>query len=92
LFNNRKHPARPLVNADKPIGEWNAMLIRMMGEKVTVSLNGTLVVDDVIFENYVEPDQPIYPSGPVELQKFGSPLRFRNVLIRELKPSAITGR
>jgi serine/threonine protein kinase len=88
LYNNKKHSARPRLNADKPIGEWNAMLIRMVGEKVTVSLNGQLVVDNVVYENYVEPEKPIYPSGPIELQKFGSPLRFRNLMIRELKTSA----
>ncbi len=87
LYNNRKNPARPLLKVDKPIGEWNAMFIRMVGEKVTVSLNGKLVVDDVTFENFLEPDKPIYPSGPIELQKYGSPLQFRNVLIRELKSS-----
>ena len=92
LYNNKKHTARPLLNADKPIGEWNAMLIRMVGEKVTISLNGQLVVDEVVFENYFAPDQPIYPSGPIELQKFGSPLQFRNVLIRELKAGANIGR
>jgi formylglycine-generating enzyme required for sulfatase activity/serine/threonine protein kinase len=84
LYNNRKNLARPLVNADKPIGEWNAMLIRIVGDKVTVSLNGQLVVDNVVFENYFEPDKPIYLSGPIELQKFGAPLQFRSVLIREL--------
>ncbi len=87
LYNNRKNPARPLLKVDKPIGEWNAMFIRMVGEKVTVSLNGKLVVDDVTFENFLEPDKPIYPSGPIELQKYGSPLQFRNLLIRELKPT-----
>ena len=90
LFNNRKHPARPLLNADKSIGEWNAMLIRMVGDKVTVSLNGQLVVDNVVFENQVEPDKPIYSSGPIELQKFGSPLQFRNVLIRRLSANPNT--
>jgi serine/threonine protein kinase len=88
LFNNKQHPSKPLVNADKPIGEWNAMLIRMVGEKVTVSLNGQLVVDDVVFENALKRDQPIYPTGPIELQKFGSPLQFRNVLIRSLDARA----
>ncbi len=91
LYNNRRNPARPLVNADKPIGEWNAMLIRMVGDKVTVSLNGQLVVDNVVFENFFEPNQPIFASGPIELQKFGSPLQFRNVLIRELKPKPANG-
>jgi eukaryotic-like serine/threonine-protein kinase len=84
LFNNRKHTKTPLVYADKPVGEWNAMFIRMVGEKVTVSLNGKLVVDNVVYENFVEPDQPIYPTGPIELQRYGQPVEFRNIRIREL--------
>jgi serine/threonine protein kinase/formylglycine-generating enzyme required for sulfatase activity len=87
LYNNTKHSAQPLLNADKPIGEWNAMFIRMIGDKVTVSLNGQPVVDNVVYENFVEPDKPIYASGPIELQKFGSPLQFRNVLIRRINSS-----
>jgi formylglycine-generating enzyme required for sulfatase activity/serine/threonine protein kinase len=88
LFNNQKHPNRPRVNADNPIGQWNAMLIRMVGEKATISLNGQLVVDDVVFENSFERDKPIYPTGPIELQKFGAPVQFRNMLIRELNSNS----
>ena len=35
----------PLVLADKPFGEWNSFRILMVGEHVTVYLNGKLVVD-----------------------------------------------
>jgi len=89
LHNNVQHPNRPSVNADKPVGEWNAMLIRMVGEKVTVSLNGQLVAGEVVYENYLNRDQPIYASGPIELQKFGTPLYFRNLLIRELDADSL---
>lgn len=56
----------------------------MVGDRVTVGLNGQLVISNVVYENYVEPERPIYASGPIELQKYGSPLQFRNVLIRVL--------
>ena len=85
LFNNKNHPAKPLVCADKPIGEWNTFRIKMVGEKVTVWLNGTLVVDNVVMENYWEPDKPIYPTGQIELQNHGNTLYFKNIYIRELK-------
>ena len=39
LFNNQKNPSKPLVVADKPVGEWNTFWIRMVGDKVTVKLN-----------------------------------------------------
>ncbi len=84
LFNNEKNPNGPLVMADKPVGEWNTFHIRMVGEKVTVHLNGQLVVDSVTMENYWERDKPIYETGQIELQHHGDPLHFRNIYIKEL--------
>jgi hypothetical protein len=85
LFNNKNHPSKPLKCADKPIGEWNTFRIKMVGENVTVWLNGELVVDDVVLENYWERDKPIYPCGQIELQNHGNTLYFKNVYIREIK-------
>ncbi|NOX54342.1 MAG: DUF1080 domain-containing protein [Planctomycetes bacterium] len=84
LFNNKKNPSKPLVMADNPPGEWNRFFIRMVGEKVTVYLNGKLVVDNVTLENYWERDKPIYRTGQIELQSHNTPLYFRNIFIREL--------
>ena len=84
LFNNKVHPSKPTVCADKPIGEWNTFRIKMVGEKVTVWLNGTLVVDQVVLENYWERDKPIYPTGQIELQNHGNTLYFKNIYLREL--------
>jgi hypothetical protein len=84
LFNNQKHPSKPLVRADKPVGEWNTFYIKMVGENVTVKLNDQLVVDNVPLENYWERDKPIYSTGPIELQNHGNPLYFRNIFVKEL--------
>ncbi len=84
LWNNQKHPARPLYVADHPPGQWNTFRILMIGERVTVYLNDILVVNDVPLENYWERDQPIYPRGAIELQNHGARLFFRNIYIREL--------
>jgi hypothetical protein len=84
LYNNQKSPSKPLVFADRKPGEWNTFRIVMIGEKVSVWLNGTLVVDGVVLENYWERDQPIYPAGQVELQNHGGELWFRNISIREI--------
>ena len=84
LYNNQKHPSLPLVKADRPAGEWNTFYIKMIGERVTVKLNGKLVVDRVAMENYWERGRPIYPSGQIELQTHGGEVRFRNVFIREI--------
>lgn len=86
LFNNQKleNPSVPLKTADRPVGQWNTFLIRMVGEKVTVHLNGELVVPAVTLENYWERDKPIYPSGQIELQNHGNSLYFKNIYLREL--------
>ncbi|HSK08488.1 MAG TPA: DUF1080 domain-containing protein, partial [Vicinamibacterales bacterium] len=84
LYNNQKHPSKPLKPADKPVGEWNTFRIRMVGEKVWVWLNDELVVDGVVMENYWQRDKPIYPTGSIELQNHGNTLYFRNIYIKEL--------
>lgn len=84
LYNNKKGASKPSKSADKPVGEWNTFRIIMTGEKVTVYLNGVLVVKNVVMENYWERDKPIYPNGQIELQSHGSLLYFRNVFIREI--------
>ncbi len=84
LWNNEKHERFPLVRADNPIGEWNTFRIRMIGDKVTVWLNGKLVTDNVVMENYWNRKKPIYESGPIELQNHRHPLYFRNVFVKEL--------
>ncbi len=85
LFNNQKNPSKPTKVADKPIGEWNTFYIKMVGDKVTVKLNGETVVDNVVLENYWDRSQPIFPTGQIELQNHGNSLYFRNIYIKELK-------
>ncbi len=84
LYNNKKNPSKPTEIADNPIGEWNTFHIKMVGEKVTIKLNGKLIVDNVTLENYWERDKPIYSSGQIELQNHGNTLWFRNIFVKEL--------
>jgi hypothetical protein len=84
LFNNKKNPKDPLKVADKKVGEWNTFRIIMNGDRVTVYLNGVLVVDNTPLENYWEPGKPLPSKGPIELQHHGDPLWFKNIYIREL--------
>ena len=89
LWNNRPDsPGRfPLVKADKPVGEWNTMKIRMVGEKVWVWLNDQLTVDGQVMHNYFDKSgaMPVPATGPIELQTHNSEMRFRNIFVRELK-------
>jgi hypothetical protein len=84
LYNNEKHESKPTKIADKPIGQWNTFYIKMVGEKVTVKLNGETVVENVMLENYWDRNQPIFPTGPIELQHHSSPLFFKNIYLREI--------
>ena len=78
----------PTVNADKNIGEWNTFKITMKGDRLSVELNGILVID-----NALVPDIPL--EGPIGLQHHGSKrdgewvsppslVQFRNIYIKEI--------
>lgn len=78
----------PRVNADKNIGEWNTFKITMKGNKMTVELNGIVVI-----ENAALPGLP--DSGRIGLQHHGSKrngewvsppslVQFRNIYIKEI--------
>lgn len=78
----------PKVNADKNIGEWNTFKITMKGNRMSVELNGILVI-----ENAELPGLP--ESGPIGLQHHGSKkdgewtsppslVQFRNIYIKEI--------
>jgi len=84
LYNNQKHQKDPTIVTDNPIGEWNTFYIKMVGDKVTVKLNGHLVTDNVVMENYWDRKKPIYDKGQIELQNHGNTLWFRNIYLKEL--------
>ena len=87
LYNNEKNPSKPSKVADNPVGDWNSFRILMIGEKVSVWLNGELVVDNVTLENYWDRNIPIFPKGSIELQAHGTDLAFRDIYVRELNES-----
>ena len=64
----------------------------MTGERVTVRLNGVLVTDDVVMENYWERDKPIYPTGQIELQAHSTPLHVQEHLSSARSRPAEPGR
>ncbi|MEM9828516.1 MAG: DUF1080 domain-containing protein [Planctomycetota bacterium] len=74
----------PLVLADKPLGQWNTVKIRQVGARTTVVLNGQLVVDHAIMENYWDRKSPLFRKGGIQLQTHGGEIRWRHLAIREL--------
>jgi hypothetical protein len=91
LWNNGRADApgrTPLVHADRPIGEWNSLRIRMIGSRTWVWLNGKLVVDGVPMKNYwTRGATPVPARGPIQLQTHGGEIRWKNIFIREIPPA-----
>lgn len=84
MWNNKGPGKEPLVLADQPLGEWNTFLIRMVGETVSIHLNGKLIIDKAPLENYWAPGKPLPRSESIELQNHGNNLWFRSLYVREL--------
>jgi HEAT repeat protein len=91
LYNNKVNPSKPLKVADNPLGEWNNFRILMVGDRVTVYLNGELVTDNVILENFWDRSQPIFAEEQIELQAHGSRVAYRDIYVREIpRPKPFT--
>lgn len=67
----------PKTKADRPLGEWNRTMITMQGDRLTVVLNGQLVIDKA--------QLPGVPAkGGIALQHHGVPIDFANIWIKPL--------
>lgn len=86
LWNNSPGSAGkdPLVLADKPFGEWNSLRILQIGSRTSVWLNGQMVVDHAVMENFWDRELPLFRQGKIQLQTHGGEIQWRNVFIREL--------
>ncbi len=94
LTPQQRAAAVPKVPVDRPVGQWNSFDITVVGNRVTVMLNGKTVIDNAEVPGLPE-------SGPIGLQHHGgvdpktgelgpasSLVQFRNVLIRKLPKEA----
>lgn len=90
LYNNQKHESKPLKVADNALGEWNTFRIIMIDDRVTVYLNGELVTDQVVLENFWDRSLPIFPKEQIELQAHGTLVSYRDIYIRELPRKEIS--
>ncbi|MCY2954508.1 MAG: DUF1080 domain-containing protein [Planctomycetota bacterium] len=80
--------ATPKTQADKPVGQWNTFEITIKADRVTVLLNGKLVIDNAKLPGIAE-------TGPIGLQHHGSMqnnkwtgppslLQYKNIYIKQL--------
>jgi hypothetical protein len=73
----------------KPVGEWNAQEIAARGRRITVTLNGTVIVDanldDVTDEALIQKQPGMRNTkGHIGLLGHGTRVEFRNLRIKEL--------
>ena len=75
LWNNKNPEGKnPLKLMDKPLGEWNTFHIKMIGERVTVTLNGEVVVKNAVLENFFANRKAGYQAyGKVEAKEGDAP-------------------
>jgi hypothetical protein len=88
LWNNSAGAAGkdPLVKADRPFGEWNEVHVIQVGARTTVKLNGQLVVDNAIMENFWDRKAPLPRTGVIQLQTHGGEIRWKDIEVREIGP------
>ncbi len=66
----------PKVKADYPIGEWNRTMITLIGDRLSVSINGRVAIHNAQLKD-------IPARGPIGLQHHGAAIDFANLWIRE---------
>jgi len=69
--------ATPKKAADNAIGKWNRFHITMKGDRLTVRLNGELVIENAHLPGAAT-------RGPIALQQNDGPIEFSSILIRDL--------
>lgn len=76
----------PAVFASKPAGEWQTVEATMIGNKITVILNGKTIHDKVECNKATgsEIDNKVDQPGPIFLQGDHGTVTFRNIRIQEL--------
>jgi hypothetical protein len=77
----------PDTFASKPAGEWNTVEATIVGDKISVTLNGKKVHDNVACDKATgsEIDNKVTEPGPIFLQGDHGSVEFRKIEIKELK-------
>ncbi len=63
----------PKANADKPVGQCNRMMARVVGDRITVVHNGLKVIENAQIPDLQE------VRGPIGFQHHGGPLSAKQI-------------
>jgi alpha-L-fucosidase len=81
--------AAPSKSASRPANEWQEVEATVIGERVTVVLNGEKVHDNVLLGEPISKhggvDRSPEGSGPIVLQSWEGSVAFRNLRIKKLE-------
>lgn len=66
----------PKTKADRPLGEWNRTMITLKGDRLSVSLNGRVVIENAQLPG-------IAAKGAIGLQHHGAAIDFANLWIKD---------
>jgi hypothetical protein len=66
----------PKLKADRPLGEWNRMMITLKGEVLSVMLNGSMVIENAKLPG-------VTARGAIALQHHGGAIDFANIWIKQ---------
>ena len=77
----------PDTFASKPAGEWNTVEATIVGNKISVTMNGKKIHDNVACDKPTgsEIDNKVTEPGPIFLQGDHGSVEFRKIEIKELK-------
>jgi hypothetical protein len=73
----------PKVNASKPVGEWQIMEATIVGNRLTVILNGQKVQDNIVIDGITGGalDSNETEPGPIMIQGDHEKISYRRVIV-----------
>lgn len=76
----------PKVNASKPADQWQSVEVKLIENRVTVKLNGTVIIDNQEIDGPTGGalDDRVNEPGPLMLQGDHGPISYRNIRIKVL--------
>ena len=77
---------KPSQNASRKAGEWQTLVVRLVGREVTVTLNGITTIDREVVEGFtaMATDWREDEAGPITLQGDHGAVEFRRIAVTPL--------